>query len=59
MGHEKVKSIFHVYFHYENKEKHVGNAKFGNDAILSSPSASSTFGSKGVMIFLEKFIVTI
>jgi hypothetical protein len=30
------------------------NAKFGNDEILSAFPASSTFGSKGVMIFLEK-----
>jgi hypothetical protein len=39
MSSEKARFFFHVYFHYENKEKHVRNAKFSNDAILCPPRA--------------------
>jgi hypothetical protein len=35
MSSEKAGFFFHVYFHYENKKKHVGDAKFGNDAMLA------------------------
>jgi len=45
--------FFHVYFHCKDKEKHIGDAKFGNDVLFSAISASSTFGSKGVRIFLK------
>jgi hypothetical protein len=41
MSSEKVIFFLHVYFHYENKKKHIGNAKFGNYARLSASSASS------------------
>jgi len=37
MSSEKARFFLHVYFHYENKEKHIGDAKFGNDTSLSAP----------------------
>jgi len=40
MSSEKVSFFFHAYF-IKNKEKHVEDEKFGNDAMLSASSASS------------------
>jgi len=37
IGNEKVRFIFHVYSHYENWKKHIGNAKLCNNAQFSAP----------------------
>jgi hypothetical protein len=37
MSNEKVRFLFNIYFHYENKKKHTGNAKFDNNAPFSAP----------------------
>ena len=41
MSNEKARFLFHVFYN-ENMKKHIGNAKFGNNATSSAP----TFGSK-------------
>jgi len=40
MHNEKVRFILHLHFIMKTKKKSVGDAKFGNDAMLSASSAS-------------------
>jgi hypothetical protein len=53
MSNEKARLFLYVYFNYENKEKYVGNAKFGNDAIFY---LHCVLRELCVMIFFEKIL---
>ena len=39
MSSKKARFFFHVYYLYENKEKHVGDAKLGDYTTFSASSA--------------------
>jgi hypothetical protein len=31
MSNEKARFLFHIYFHYKNKKKHVGDKEFSDN----------------------------
>jgi len=39
INNEKARFLFHVYFYYENKKKHIEDAKLGNNASFSASFA--------------------
>jgi len=36
MSNEIARFLFHIYVHYENKNKHIGDGKYGNNASFSA-----------------------